>query len=158
VIINFMKTFNVLFDGQEDTNIDFNDWSNLYDFIQLVENSDSNTLNKFQILMGKVCDYSGLDRWSNNILGSQTNQKSDITFNENNKNKYISMIRENANLFSESPWKFMWKLNFDSDSQLWFIQMIKENITNDVSKPNRKLDLSKIDTFIYHLDTDGKES
>jgi hypothetical protein len=25
VIINFMKTFNVLFDGQEDTNIDFND-------------------------------------------------------------------------------------------------------------------------------------
>jgi hypothetical protein len=158
VIINFMKTFNVLFDGQEDTNIDFNDWSNLYDFIQLVENSDSNTLNKFQILMGKVCDYSGLDRWSNNILGSQTNQKSDITFNENNKNKYISMIRENANLFSDSPWKFMWKLDFGSDSQLWFIQMIKENITNDVSKPNRKLDLSKIDTFIYHLDTDGKES
>lgn len=158
VIINFMKTFNVMFDGQEDTNIDFNDWSNLYDFIQLVENSDSNTLNKFQILMGKVCDYSGLDRWSNNILGSQTNQKSDITFNENNKNKYISMIRENANLFSDSPWKFMWKLDFGSDSQLWFIQMIKENITNDVSKPNRKLDLSKIDTFIYHLDTDGKES
>ena len=153
-----MKTFNVIFDEQEDRSFDFNNWSNLYDFIQLVENSDSDTLNKFQILMQKVCDYSGLKRWINNILGSQTNQKSDITFDENNKNKYISMIRENANLFSESPWKFMWKLNFDSDSQLWFVQMITKNITNNVSKPNRKFDLSKIDTFIYHLDTDEKES
>lgn len=158
VIINFMKTFNIIIDGQEDMSIDFNDWSNFFDFVQLVENSDSDILNKFQTFMEKVCDYSGLDRWVNNILGSQTNQKSDITFNENNKNKYISMVRENANLFSESPWKFMWKSNFESDSQLWFIQMIIENITDDVSKPNKKLDSSKMDDFIYHLETDGKES
>jgi hypothetical protein len=36
--------------------------------------------------------------------------------------------------------------------------MITENITNNVSKPNWKLDTSKMDDFIRHLENDGKDS
>lgn len=158
IMINFMKTFNIIIDGKEDESIEFNDWSNLFDLLQILDNSGSVALERFQTFMEKISEYSWLNRWINNIFGSQKNQKSDITFNEKHKNKYISIIRDNANSFSESPWKFMWRLNFESDSQLWFAQMIIENITNDVIKPNWKLDVSKMSNFIRHLETDGKES
>lgn len=153
-----MKTFNIMLDEQEDKTLDFNDGSNLFDLLQILENSDSVALEKFQTFMEKISEYSWLNRWINNIFGSQKNQKTDITFNEKHKNKYISIVRENASNFSESPWKFMWKLNFESDSQLWFAQMIIENITNNVSKPNWKLDILKMNDFIRHLETDWKES
>lgn len=157
-ITKFMKTFNIMLDGQEDKSIDFNDWSNLFDLLQIIENSDPATLEKFQTFMEKVSDYSGLNRWSNNILGSQRNSKYNITFNENNKNKYISMVRGNAKNFNKNPEIFRGKLNFESDSKLWFAQMIIENITNNVSKPNWELDSSKMDDFIEHLENDGKDS
>ena len=68
------------------------------------------------------------------------------------------MIRDNAKSFSENLDSFKGKMNFDSDSQLWFAKMITENITNNVSKPNWKLDASKMDDFIRHLENDGKDS
>ena len=157
-VTKFMKTFNIIVDGQEDKTLEFNDWSNLFDLIQLIENSEPDVLERFQVFMEKVSDYSGLNRWKNNILGSQRNSKYDITFNENNKNKYISLVRDNAKSFSENLDSFKGKMNFDSDSQLWFAKMITENITNNVSKPNWKLDASKMDDFIRHLENDGKDS
>jgi hypothetical protein len=36
--------------------------------------------------------------------------------------------------------------------------MIIENITDNTSKPNRKLDAFKIDEFIQHLETDNRVS
>ena len=157
IITKFLKTFNIISDIQEDKSIDFNDWSNLFDLLQIIENSDTVALEQFQIFMEKIAIYSWLKRWNNNILGSQHNEKTSITFNENNENKYISMIRDNANNFTKNPWIFKWKLNFDADSQLWFAQIIIENITNDAGKPNWKLDMLKMDDFIKNLDNDDKE-
>ena len=158
VISNFMKTFNIIQDGQEEKSIDFNDWSNFFDFLQIVENSEPEVLGKFQIFMKKVMEYSWLKWWSNNILGSQKNEKTDITFDENNKNKYISLVRDCTKTFSKNPTIFKGKVNFESDSQLGFIKMIIENITNDVSKPNWKLNTTKMKDFLYHLENDDKKS
>ena len=158
VITRFMKTFNIIEDGQDNKGIEFNDWSNLFDFIQIIENSDPAVLDKFQDFMEKVSDYSGLNRWRNNLFGSQRNQKTETTFDENNKNKYISMIRDSANSFSKDPNVFKGKMNFEPGANLWFVKMIIENITDNTSKPNRKLDAFKIDDFIQHLETDNRVS
>ena len=151
-VTKFMKTFNIMLDDQEDRTLDFNDGSNLFDLLQIIENSDSAVLEKFQIFMEKISDFSGLKRWNNNIFWAQKD------FNKIKKNKYSLMIIDNAKKFSEKPWIYKGKMNFDSDSQLWFAQMIIENITNNVSKPNWKLDSSKIDNFIYHLENDWENS
>ena len=159
VITNFMKTFNIILDTQESKSIDFNDWSNLFDFLQIIENSEPDVLANFQNFMKIIMDdYSWLKWWANNILGSQKNKKTDITFDENNKNKYISLVRESAKSFSKNPTIFKNKVNFKSDSQLGFVRMIIENITNGASKPNWKLDATKMRDFLYHLENDGKES
>ena len=158
VITNFMKTFNIILDTQEDKSIDFNDWSNLFDLLQIIENSEPSVLANFQNFMRRIMEYSWLKWWANNILGSQKNEKTDITFNENNKNKYITLVRDSAKSFSKNPDIFKGKVNFESGSQLNFVRMIIENITNDASKPNWKLDAIKMRNFLYHLENDGKES
>ena len=50
-VTKFMKTFNIMLDDQEDKTLDFNDGSNLFDLLQIIENSDSAVLEKFQIFM-----------------------------------------------------------------------------------------------------------
>ena len=128
----------------------------MFDLIQIIENSDSSSLEQFQIFMEKIMEYSWLRRWNNNLQWSQRNQKSDLILNESNNNEYASLLRNYSNDFSNNLGNLKWKLNFDSNSQLWFIEMISKNITNDVTKPNWKLDISKMNEFIYHLENDEK--
>lgn len=156
IITKFMKTFNIISDEQFENTIDVNDWSNMFDFLQIIENSDSTSLETFQVFMGKIMEYSWLRRWNNNLQWSQRNQKSDLILDENNGNKYASLLRNCSKDFSNNLEDLKWKLNFDSNSKLWFIDMISKNITNDVTKPNRKLDISKMNEFIYHLENDTK--
>ena len=68
------------------------------------------------------------------------------------------MIRDSANSFSKDPNVFKGKLNFEPGANLWFVKMIIENITDNTSKPNRKLDAFKIDEFVQHLETDNRVS
>ena len=152
VVTKFMKTFNIILDGQEENGIDFNDWSNLFDLLQIIENSDPTVLEKFQLFMEKVMKRSGLVWGSNNLLGARQNQ------NEEKNNKYGSMLKDKATEFTANMERFKGKMNFESDTQLWFAQMIIDNITDDAGKPNRKLDASKMDDFIRHLETDGANS
>ena len=156
VVMNFMKTFNIITDNQEDKSLEFNDWSNLFDFIQLVENSDSQTLDKFQIFMEKIInpELSWLEWWKNNLLWSK------LTFDKNNFNKNKSLVINNIEDFSNSPEKFNRDnvQSFGSSQQLWFAQLIIDNITDDSGKPNWKLDPEKMDKFIYHLETDWEKA
>ena len=151
-----MKTFNIITDNQEDKSLEFNDWSNLFDFIQLVENSDSQTLDKFQIFMEKIInpELSWLEWWKNNLLWSK------LTFDKNNFNKNKSLVINNIEDFSNSPEKFNRDnvQSFGSSQQLWFAQLIIDNITDDSGKPNWKLDPEKMDKFIYHLETDWEKA
>lgn len=154
VVIKFMKTFNIILDEENIKNIDVNNESNMFDFIQIIENSDSTALESFQIFMEKIMEYSWLSRWNNNLQWSQRNQKSDLVLHENDNNKYASLLRSCSIDFSNNIENLKWKLNFDSGSQLWFIDMICKNITNDTWKPNWKIDVSKMNEFIYHLEND----
>ena len=158
VIIKFMKTFNIVLDEENMKNIDVSNESNMFDFIQIIENSDSSSLESFQLFMEKIMGYSGLNRWNNNLQWSQKNQKSDLTLDENNDNKYASLLRNWSRDFFDNLENLKWKLNFDSNSQLWFIKMISEHITNGIEKPNRSLDISKMNDFIYHLENDNRET
>ena len=148
-ITKFMKTFNIIVNGGENKNIELYDWSNLFDFIQLVENSNSDTLDKFQLFMEKIInpEISWLEWWSNNISGVKETQSSKIFFEENSNNKNISLLKNCINDFSANLTRFKDKVNFDHNSNLWFAQLITENLTDDVSKPNRKLDESKMRKF-----------
>lgn len=154
VIIKFMKTFNIILDEENMKNIDVSNESNMFDLIQIIENSDSTALETFQIFMEKIMEYVWLRRWNNNLQWYQKNQKSNSILDESNNNEYVSLLRDCSKDFSNNLDDLKWKLNFDSDSQLWFIDLISNNITNDVSKPNWKLDISKMNEFIYHLEND----
>ncbi len=149
IVLKFMKTLNVITDTQKIINIEVNDWSNFFDFLQIIENSDSTDLEKFQIFMEKIMKRSWLERGQNNLFGAKLNL-------EQSDNKYINLLKDNAEKFSDNPSVFKGKTNFESDSQLSFIHIIIDNITNGVSKPNWKLDSGKINDFIGHLETDGK--
>ena len=164
-VMNFMKTFNIIIDDQEDKDLEFNDWSNLFDLLQIIENTGDFKTGDIQSLeyfnnefMPTIMRYSYLKWWDNNLYVPQKNEEG--TFNDKNRNKYMSLIRENANDFSQNLQKFKpwWTRNYDSDYQLWFAQMIIENLTNDVGKPNWKLDITKMNDFIKHLENDNREA
>lgn len=156
LIMKFMKTFNIISWEDDASNIDINDGSNMFKLIQIIENSEPNTLNKFQIFMEKIMEYSWLKWWSNNILWAQKNTKTSVIFDEVNNNHLISLLRDNADNFSKNPQEFKNIKNFDSNSNLWFVDMIVENITTDNSnKSNQKLDGAKMRTFFENAKLDS---
>ena len=124
----------------------------MFDLIQIIENSDSYILEEFQKFMERIMEYSWLVRWKNNLLWPKRNQKSSLIFDESNDNKYVSLLRNSSKDFSNNLESLNWKLNFDSNFQLWFAELIINNLTNDISKPNRKLDISKMNDFLYYLE------
>lgn len=155
VVTRFMKTFNIIKDGQENRSIEFNDWSNdLFDLLQIIENSNPAVLEQFQVLMEKVMEYSWLNRWVNN----QKSQQSDDTFNERNPNKYTSMLKDSTNDFFANFEVLNGKMNFDSWFKFWFAQMIKENLTDGAKKPDWQLDAFRINELKNNLETSGKNS
>jgi len=149
-VMKFMKTFNIITDGQDDKNIEFNDsldWSDLFDFLEIINNSDPDILDKFQLSMKELIERSWLEWWSNNIFWPQMNSKSKDTFNEDNKNKNISLLRECRKDFS-SRFEFLnGKVNFEPGFKFWFAQIIKSFTAENSKKPDRKLDESKMREF-----------
>ena len=152
IITKFLRSFNIISDERIENSIDINDWSNMFDLIQIIENSDSYILEEFQKFMERIMEYSWLVRWKNNLLWPKINQKSGLIFDESNNNKYVSLLRNSSKDFSNNLKNLNWKLNFDSNFQLWFAELIINNLTNDISKPNRKLDISKMNNFLYYLE------
>jgi hypothetical protein len=142
-VVKFMKTFNIIVDGQEDRSFEFNEWSNLFDFLQIIENSDPSALERFQLFMERVSNFALLKWWSNNINGSQR------VFEENYDNENMNLLRDSIKSFSKDSYKFMRNniQNFTSEHQLWFIQIIKENLT-DRTWADMRLNSLKIDNFI----------
>lgn len=162
IIIKFMKTFNITQNDQENRNIILDKWSNLFDILQIIKNTeDLDAIEKFQDFMKIVMDYACLNWWDNNLLGSQRGQWDgdyyDITFDENNKDEYITQIKECAEGFSKNPSILSRTENINSSYQLWFADLIKKYITTDENEPNKKLAPDKIDYFIDHLRNNNKE-
>ena len=72
IVVNFMKTFNVIADPQNIENIEINNWS------EIISNSNPNDLEIFQTAMRKLMEYSWLDRGKDNSDGPQENDKTDV--------------------------------------------------------------------------------
>ena len=151
-VTKFMKTFNIITEWQEGRTIEFSDWgswsSDLFDFLEIINNSDPDVLDKFQLAMKEIVELSWLTWWSNNVSWPQENFKSKVTFDENNENKNISLIRDSRKDFSTKFKSLEGKQSFESGYKLWFAQIVKEKfITNGDSKPNWKLNESKMRDF-----------
>ncbi len=153
IVVKFMKTFNVIADPQNIENIEINNWSDLFDFLEIISNSNPNDLEIFQTAMRKLMEYSWLDRGKDNSDGPQENDKTDV------ENEYASTLRDSIKVFTENPGIFKDKTNFESSYKFWFLQMVIENFKKDgIGKPNRELDGVKINEFMYNLENLGRVS
>ena len=155
-ITNFMRTFNIMSDSWSFNSFDFNNWSNLFDVIQILDNSDSSNLEYFNdVFMPTVMEYSWLRYWEKNIIQYKKNKKSETIFEYNGDNdnkKYLKDKIKNFNLKL-----FSWIANFNSNHQLWFADLIKLKITS-WSKPTWKLDIKKMDDFIKDIEGENEPS
>ncbi len=152
IVIKFLKTFNVITDTQDIGNIEVNDWSDFFDFLQIMNNSSPSNLENFQVFMSKIMEYLWLNWGKNNLDGPQENDKSGI------KNEYTSLLRNSVKDFSDNPNILKNKKNFESGYRLWIAGMIVNKLNNDVAKPNRKLDEFKMDNFMNNLENMGNVS
>ena len=77
------------------------------------------------------------------------NSKSKETFDDNNKNENISLLRECRKDFSAKSESFIHRNPvFEPGFKFWFAQIIIKNFTTEnPKKPNRKLDESKMREF-----------
>lgn len=151
-VTKFMKTFNIITEWQEGKTIEFNDWGNwsdLFDFLEIISNSNPDTLDKFQLSMKELVERSWFEWWSNNVSWPQMNSKSKETFDDNNKNENISLLRECRKDFSAKSDSFVRRNPvFESGFKFWFAQLVKENFINkSTRKPNRELDENEMRKF-----------
>ena len=144
-INGLIKTFN-LDNNWEYKSLDFNNWSNLFDVIQILNWSDSNSLEYFNsIFMPKVMKYSWLEWGRYNESQNKNNGKSEKIFEYNGDNENINYMKDKIKDFNSK--QFVWIANFESQHQLWFADLIKEKLTIWI-QPNWKLDIPKMQNFI----------
>lgn len=149
-INNFLMTFNIKSNYQEFDSLDFNDWSNLFDVIQLLDKSDPSTLEYFNnTFMPTVMEYSWLKWWETNVSQDINNKKSEKIFKYNGENENINLLKDKMEDFN--PHQFSGIANFDSSYQLWFADLIKQKIAS-WNKPNWNLDIKKMSDFIKDLE------
>ncbi len=160
-LMGFMKTFNVIPESWWFDSFDFNRWSNLFDIIQILDNTWDTKDGNIQALeyftnqfMPKIMEYAWLSRWKRNEYQNKNSKKSEKIFNYDGNNENIQCLRDKTKDFE--PNQFSWLANFETSHQLWFADLVKEKlITWD--ELNRKLDISKMESFIKDIETVDKE-
>lgn len=158
IITDFLKTFNIINDAQGIKNMQFHEWSNIYNVLHIIQNSDYNELNKFSVFMTAISKYSGLERWDNNLPEQQKNkcfkEIRDANIYDNYsarwclKRSLMNFKNETLNLWDST------NLSFDSKRQLWMAELIINNIVDypkDIAKS--RFDATKINIFLASLDT-----
>jgi hypothetical protein len=155
-ITKFMATFNIMSPSWWFSSLDFNDWSNLFDVIQIIERTadpedgDIQSLEYFNnTFMPVVMEYSWLKWWERNDRQDKEGQKSKNIFSYRGDNKYINSLKDKTKDFN--PEQFSWVANFESQHQLWFADLIKEKIIT-WKKPNWKLNTKEMENFVNGLE------
>ena len=155
-ITEFMKTFNITSNSRKFNNLDFNDGSNLFKVIQILDNSDSTSLEYFNnTFMPKMMWYAWLKRGERNEYQDKSNKKSERIYKYDGDNENIKYFRDKTKDFN--PEQFSWVANFESSHQLWFADLIAEKITL-WNKPNRKLDITKMWRLIKSIENKNDEN
>lgn len=159
-ITKFMKSFNITSDTWWFSSLDFNKWSNLFDLIQIIDNTwDKKTGNLESLeyfdseFMPTIMKYSWLKWWERNENQDKQNEYSEKLFKYKG-NDDIGSLRDKIKDFN--PDQFSWVADFREDQQLQLAEFIKK-FTGSESAPNWKLDIGKMKNFVFDLkNTDDK--
>ena len=122
IVINFLKTFNIIPEQWDMKSMQFNGGSNLYDMFHVIENSDSNQLNEFLIFMDTLSKYWWLTWGQNNNPNWYKNKmlKEITEANENDKDSARWILKSSLSNFETESSK-LWNhniLSFWSEDQL----------------------------------------
>ncbi len=154
VAINLLRTLWIMPEDNDTINLIW--WSDLYKTIQLVINSKNSAddISSFSNYMQKFMVFIWLDWWKNNSHQDQTGEISKIIFNENNKQEYISYVRDNTKIFDKEYLVATDKnkAQFDGNN-FWILKIIEENFTSG-EYPNWRLNYQKINEFEKNLNTE----
>ena len=174
-INNFMKTFNIISDSWKFTSWEFNKWSNLYDIIEIIENTwdiengDIQSLEYFNnVFMPTIMDYSWLKWWEWHQY-QEINKNHEKLTKYNGDNDTIKALQFNSNNYNPYPFS---SANFNSSHQLWFAKFItgkdrqsdgnedKDSRINFIAwaEPDWKLDKAKMENFIKNLEAENKDN
>lgn len=160
-INKFMKTFNIIWNVWEFSSLDFNKWSNLFDVIEIIENTwdikngDIQALEYFNnTFMPKIMEYSWLNWWERNEYQDKENEKAKRIFNYNGDNESINYLKNKIENFN--PEQFSWIADFNASHQLWFADLIKEKLVT-WNELYLKLDILKMENFIKDLEIEEKD-
>lgn len=152
-IINFMTTFNIITDKKNFNNLDFYKDSNLFEVIQIFDNSDPLDLEYFNnIFMPEIGKkYFWLKWWENNLMRQATKNEEKVAeiLDYNGKDSMIMWLKDNIKNFN--PNQFSWKNKFDAPHQLWFVNLIKQFLLNDSAQP--QINKEKMENFINYVET-----
>ena len=128
--------------------------SDLYKIVQLITNEqNTEAINNFSNYMKSFMEMIWLSRWENIDHQDKTRDISKIIFDQNNKQKYISYVRECTQGFDNEYSVAKGKDQFDKKSNFWILKIIEENFT-DWTYPNRRIDNEKISKFNNELNSD----
>lgn len=149
VIKTFCKTFNI-----KQEKLEITEWSNLYSALDIISNSNTDTLATFSKNMETFLSYFWLRWWDENnildekryIIFDESGENSDIKdiqwgMMDNIKNKMKNFNTEKNKITNNNTW------NFDNTYNLWIAGIIKEYMT-EWTYPNRKLDNRKMGGFL----------
>ena len=157
-ISKFMKTFNIMPNSLWSTSLDFNKWSNLFDIIQIIDNTGNIETGDIQSLgyfsnefMPKIIEYSWLKWGERNEYQNKTTKRSEKLFGYNGDNEGIKYLRYMIKDFN--PTQFSWTSNFENSHQLWLANFIKETVII-WSSPNWRLNTWKMEEFINNLEAE----
>ena len=149
-IINLMTTFNIIPDQKIFNSLNFYKGSNLFDVIQIFDNSDSSDLEYFNnIFMPELGEkYLWLEWWKKNLTRQKTKNEEKVAeiLDYNGTDKMIMWLKDNIKNFDPNQFS-AWIAEFKESHQLWFINLIKQFLVDESSQ----LDKEKMKFFIKHI-------
>ena len=155
VIESFMKTFNIMRSSWNNSTFDFNKWSNLFTFLEIIERTWSDKGNGLQALnhfnnnfMPTIMEYSWLKWWQENKVQDKRNERSRKIFNNDEANDDAIYLKDK--IWHFNPDQFKITANFDSHYQLDFVDLIIEKL---LDKSKSKLDMSEMKAFVKSIET-----
>ena len=155
----FLKTLGIV-DNNTTWTIQFEPWSDAYNVMQIINNSDLKNINAFSNYMPSITKYTW-KIWGNNVQDPTMDEYKAILSLKNknldnskecNDIKYFLNIITGADAqdkYENNGWP---KWQIDKNYKNWFASFICEKFTNPSKPPNRKLEQSKIEEFLKSLE------
>lgn len=154
-----LKTLGIV-DNNTTWTIQFEPWSDAYNVMQIINNSDLKNINAFSNYMPSITKYTW-KIWGNNVQDPTMDEYKAILSLKNknldnskecNDIKYFLNIITGADAqdkYENNGWP---KWQIDKNYKNWFASFICEKFTNPSEPPNRKLEQSKIEEFLKSLE------